>query len=191
MAEHTNTWFDDQARSLWEKHVLPVFGEGQWCKYLEIGVYEGQSMEWVLKNLSVNQAVGIDPWVGRRKKWKSVMPVAKQTAFSTLAQWLDDGTLELIEGYSHDELGSLPTNNFNLVYIDGDHRAPEAMLDVCLSFRNLSLGGMMIIDDLNRDWVRGRPQVLPVVHAIPMLFHGRLELAWKEGRQIAFSKIDG
>lgn len=183
--EYTNTWFEQHVQHIWEERLLPMDYP---IRYLEIGVCEGRSMRWVLENLCVEEAVGVDSWRPRRKKEQHVMPLIKERAFSNLKPWPDE--LRLIEDSSHTMVPTLPLKHFDLVYIDGDHRAPEAMLDVCNCFRVLKVGGTMLIDDLQKTWVRGRPQVLPVVHAIPTLFHGRLEQSWREGRQIAFRKVD-
>lgn len=184
--EYTNTWFTEDVERLWEKHLKHAFYSP--IRYLEIGVCEGQSMRWMLENLYVLDATGVDPWMPRRKREKDAMPQVKARAYRNLSPWEDK--VRLIQDFSWHALPKLPLMHYDIIYVDGDHRAPEAMLDVCMSFRCLKVGGMMIIDDLHRTWVKGRPQVLPVVHAIPLLFHGRMDLAWKEGRQVAFSKTD-
>ncbi len=42
---------------------------------------------------------------------------------------------------------ALPRSYFDIIYVDGSHRAADVLLDAALSWRLLKQGGLMIFDD--------------------------------------------
>ncbi len=46
---------------------------------------------------------------------------------------------------------------FDVVYVDGDHRAAPALCDMILGWKLLRPGGLMLLDDTNRRWGNGMP----------------------------------
>ena len=183
---YTNTWFEDKAQPLWEKHLQPRWHQP--INYLEVGVCEGQSMIWALNHLPVAKAVGVDVWRWQKRRQKEGMLKARDNAYHNLKQWTDSGQLQIVEEDSRTALPKLEPDSFDLVYIDAGHWAPEATLDMGNAMRLLKKGGMMVVDDLNRAWVMGKPQVLIAVHAFELIYTGRAVRDWKEGRQVAYIK---
>ena len=53
----------------------------------------------------------------------------------------------LIRGYSHNEVHKMNDQNFDIIYIDGNHNPEYVLEDAVLSFRKLKNGGIMIFDD--------------------------------------------
>jgi len=53
----------------------------------------------------------------------------------------------VIKGRSQVELRYLPLNSFDIVYIDGSHKAKNVLADAILSWELLKTGGIMIFDD--------------------------------------------
>lgn len=192
--EFSNSWFADRTQPIWERRVLSHFQFRQGLRYLEIGVCEGQSMAWVLQHLEPKSAVGIDAWVAPREEQEEAFVQYKRRAIENLNPWISDGTLLMLEGRSQEQLAALnkqrPT--FDLIYVDGDHHAPEAMLDMQLAFQMLRRkSGWMIVDDLHRQWHHGRPEVFFAVRAFELLYKGRAKRVWEDGRQIAFQRLKG
>jgi len=61
----TRNWFRRRNQATFEEYVLPMWA-GKPITYLEIGVYEGQSLTWMMQNVLTHpdsRAVGIDPWL--------------------------------------------------------------------------------------------------------------------------------
>lgn len=52
-----------------------------------------------------------------------------------------------IKGTSHIALKRLPSNSFDIIYLDGDHRADVVLADAVFSFDLLKTGGLLIFDD--------------------------------------------
>ena len=55
--------------------------------------------------------------------------------------------IKIIIGYSQDILPELSKESYNLIYIDGSHRAANVLLDAFLSWPRLKPGGILIFDD--------------------------------------------
>ena len=121
-------------------HVLDRFKNKDNIRYLEIGVYEGGSMVWMLDNVLTSpsaKAFGIDSFRDNtQKKYISNLEISGSRRKVTT-----------INGYSQIELRKLDLNSFDIIYIDGSHSAKDALEDVILSNRLLKKGGVLIIDD--------------------------------------------
>lgn len=108
--------------------------------YLEIGTCEGSSLLWMMESIlnhPSSRAVSIDSFYDETK--------------NILLKNLTDRNLldkvTLLEGYSQKLLRTLPTDHFDLIYIDGSHRAQDVLSDAIQSWELLKIGGMLIFDD--------------------------------------------
>ena len=121
---------------VWKK-VLSNFEGKPNIDYLEIGVYEGSSLLWVLENIlthPTSTATGIEP-------------SAKGNLLTNLKMSGLKHKVEIIEGYSQIELKNLPSSSFDIIYIDGDHHSAAVLTDAILSWPLLKTGGILIFDD--------------------------------------------
>lgn len=100
--------------------------------YLEIGVCEGRSALHMFENYlgvgSTYTGVEIDP---------------RPNMFSNLAQY----QTSLLIGDSKDILPKLRYNQFDLIYIDGNHSTEYVTHDTLFSFNLIKPGGIIIWDD--------------------------------------------
>ncbi|MBW1824886.1 MAG: class I SAM-dependent methyltransferase [Deltaproteobacteria bacterium] len=133
-------WFTDQNRiPIWEKMLRQFKGKPD-IHYLEVGVYEGRSAIWMLENILTHPSsklTGIDIFPGDLKK--------RYLANLSMSGFAHKTTT--IEGSSQTELKHLPPNSFDIIYLDGDHRADAVLADAVLSFDLLKTGGLLIFDD--------------------------------------------
>lgn len=162
-AQPYNFSFDTTFRSfisaipLWEEMLSPFKGKPD-VHYLEVGVNQGRSAMWVLENILTHPSAtltGIDIFPeGTDFKEKYLSNVT----LSGCAQ-----KVTTVEGFSQIELRKLPLGGFDIIYIDGDHRADGVLADAVLSFALLKTGGVLIFDDYL--WFAGhvpedlRPQI--------------------------------
>ena len=144
----TEDWFSSNIPTLY--NFLFTYKASP-CRILEIGCFQGRSTIWFLTNILLHEQSNItcvDPFTG------SVEHTPEQVdhlfdIFSYNLRNYKHKTI-LFKGKSSDILRA---NNFTLdnvydvVYIDGDHRAPAVMEDAVLSFACLRQGGLMIFDD--------------------------------------------
>lgn len=196
---YSNTWFRDNAQAAFEIYVseFPI------KNYLEIGVCEGQSMQWMFENFDLEDVVGIDPWPGPNKKNKDRWVDVQKNFLENM-----DGN-EAITMYHLDSYEGLARlvvegkrNYFDAVYIDGDHSAYNCMHDMIVSYellkepyriiehegKELKVGGLMIIDDLNRRWQR-QPLVRIAEHSYELVMQTRMLKVWQHGRQCGYVRI--
>ncbi len=188
-----NVWFYRDSLPVWKEVLLPLREEIN--TYLEIGVCEGASMDWAIRNLEITQAFGIDPWVVPRPAMAERVAEQRARAYANLQPHMDSGVLTLIQGYSQSTLKMWDVNGppfsldrLDLIYVDGDHRGREAMEDMVLSWPFLRRGGMMVLDDYNKRWQRGRPWSYEAINGFLMAYECRYEEIHRDPQRIIIRK---
>lgn len=200
-------WFDLKTKEIWERRLLPIKDDVD--TYLEIGVAEGHSLRWICENLNPTRAIGVDPWVPPQEKQRAAFEKYVINSQANLRQFIDEKTVTLYRKTSQEWLSNECHSNgmiqrFDLIYVDGDHHGPEALLDMLLcsqllsrpkmkrekrGWKQVKAGGRMVVDDLQRIYHSGKPLVLPAVQAYELIMKGRTERIWKDGRQICFEAL--
>jgi hypothetical protein len=147
-------WFSGQMGT-WEKVVGPYRGRPK-LEYLEVGVYEGRSALWMLDQILTDPSshlTGIDLFPDPKLKARyldNVRMSGHQSRTTT------------ITGYSQIELRKLPIDHYDIIYIDGSHRADDVMADAVLSWWLLKEGGLLIFDDYQwHGWSPGGRSTAP------------------------------
>lgn len=204
----SHNWFNNLTAKIWSKCLLPH--KPRISSYLEVGVCEAQSLVWVLENLLDDKvdgiAVGVDPFLDSRNWHKGEGDTAKRLAFGNLSAHMgvqpghSEGSTSWtwMRGRSpFVELRAEPSQQwlkkehreFDLVYVDGNHDAPNALLDILLCFNLLRVGGILVIDDYDRRQARGgRIQVQAAVQAFEDTHHGLYDELYRHYKQVAFIK---
>ena len=151
--------------SRYEKVWPLIFNLIKWdpqrkCQIVEIGSFEGRATVWILDNLIQNQdskVYCIDPFMATGRKEKEVVRQMQldwgqifQRFQSNISLTGKAGQVELIQAQSSVALSSLigaAYGQVDFVYVDGSHRAPDALSDLIFSYHLLRDGGLMICDD--------------------------------------------
>jgi hypothetical protein len=196
--QFTRRWFRQRNMRTFIKYVYPEFADKP-ILYLEIGVFEGMSMAWMLQKVLTHPdslAVGIDPWVAHARTKGNVMSQVKERAFSNLAPWLNSGKLALYNFSSNSILKDMTQSycylfkpgEVDLCMVDGDHHAPAVLEDARYVLQLLKPGGVMLFDD-----VEGMKAKVGVVREGVDLFLAeagdKVSLAWKEGHMECYRKV--
>lgn len=151
----TNNWFET-VRADWARILANVNPK----TYLEVGSYEGASTCCAIDQLSPRHALDIhcvDTWDGgiEHKNWGTDM----QSVEGRFAHNIDIArryapnpvSITLHKGTSDVQMSKLVAEGkggyFDFVYIDGSHQAPDVLLDACLGFKLLKIGGVLAFDD--------------------------------------------
>ena len=108
---------------------------------LEVGSYEGQSALFWLDFFPGVALTCIEPWAYYATGALSALEV--EDHFDTNVGKL----VTKIKGNSIPSLYALSGSKFDLIYIDGDHRRDNVMIDSLLAWPLLNPGGVMIWDD--------------------------------------------
>lgn len=154
---HTD-WFQRHI-PLWEILVREHLPRRE--KFLEVGSFEGESACWMLQHAldSKGTLYCVDTWEGSPEFWILPREVVTQS-FEQFANNVNvvrgvNQQVIALKNRSTDALAGLihleHAETFDLVYIDGGHRAAEALADACMAWPLLRSGGLMIFDDYTWD----------------------------------------
>lgn len=142
----TRNWHD-MVSPFWDKY-LDHF-KGKEISYLEIGCFEGKSLDWMFKNVLTNpesNAVVIDTFQGSDEHDGEEKSNLFNKFVSNLQPYLHK--IKIMVGRSQEELRDLD-RKFDIIYIDGSHNTSDVLEDAVLSWRLLKKDGYMIFDDYN------------------------------------------
>lgn len=136
--QFTSDWFC-QAEELW-RELFAEYKDRPGVKYLEIGVYEGRSLIWMLENILTHprsRATAVDifnpPFAARLRE--------------NLRKSKQGRKVRLLSGYSENVLRKLPAAQFDIIYIDGAHDGRSVFIDAVNSWHLLKPGGVVVFDD--------------------------------------------
>ena len=102
---------------------------------LEVGVFEGETTQHLIKSLPKGgQYVGIDINDYRTDATKLYMSEGGKS-------------IDFILGNSHNELTKLPSNHFDLIFVDGDHSWESILPEFKLVEKLVSRGGVIVYHD--------------------------------------------
>jgi len=124
----------------WDRHLAPWKGRPD-LRFLEIGCFEGGSTLWFLDNVLTapgSSIVCIDTFVrqGGEPRFRHNVRVSGHSA-----------RVRVIKGRSDVAMSRLHEQRFDVIYIDGSHRAADVMLDAVQAWPMLRRGGLLIFDD--------------------------------------------
>lgn len=167
--EFTRNWSRTRNLSAFRKYVYPQFVDRK-IAYLEIGVFEGQSLVWMLQHVlthSDSRAVGIDPWLMTRKLSGGDMEAVRLRAMDNLKPWVysvdavhQDWKCRLLHANSVEALlrmngrqgfAGISKGTVDLCMIDGDHNSGAVLDDARLVWPLLKEGGWLLFDDVKND----------------------------------------
>jgi len=139
MKDFTTDWFSFRIPH-WLDLVLPQLHKTESPRYLEIGSYEGRSACWVAGQLASSPEAEVhcvDIWGNPEVEAR-----------------FDSNTADepLIRKHKQDSLYWLAKaltekQQFDVIYIDGDHQGKSALLDAAMAWPLLRPGGIMVFDD--------------------------------------------
>jgi FkbM family methyltransferase len=128
---------------------------------LEIGSWEGRSALFFLNYLCNCRITCVDTFAGSEEhladpNWVTSLPMIEQRFDANLERF--KSRLEKIKTTSQAALANLgiAKRRFDLVYVDGSHRASDVYTDAVLSWSLLNRKGLMIFDDY--DYPLGREE---------------------------------
>jgi len=129
--------------NIWKQVLLKLENKNQ---FLEVGSHEGRSAIWFIENgLDSNGEITcIDSWI-----WGSKHEKTFDLNVDLCLKTYPTKKVIKLKGFSYFHLASLITQKkqFDLIYIDGSHKAKDVITDACLSWNLLKLNGILIFDD--------------------------------------------
>lgn len=179
----TADWFTNNIPNF-EACMSAIVGESKF--FLEIGVYEGRSTCWLLRNgldhygsmycidyfHDSDIKARFDANVDQTKGSKQLVFPMPIKSYNGLAELISKNSL-----------------TFNFIYIDGAHDARNTLTDACMAWGMLAKGGVMLFDDY--EWSHGEtPQERPklAVDSFLEVFKGEYEILLKN-YQVAIRRL--
>lgn len=161
--EFTRNWFRTRNLATFREFVFPEWA-GKRMTYLEIGVFEGMSMCWMIEHVLTHpdsRAVGVDPWLLTTKLDSLQMTDVMVRAFQNVrvANSIASKAV-LIRGSSVEVLRKMVgrggfmgirPRNVDLCMVDGDHNRLGAYDDARMALRLVRPGGWILFDDVEND----------------------------------------
>lgn len=145
----TTDWVTSQADA-WRGLLGHLVGKP--ARGLEVGVFEGRSSQWWLRNILTDPAArlyAIDPWVA-----KSADNIARLQADPEHGpRFQFDGRTGQVA--MADLIAKGQSGTFDFVYLDGGKEAHQVMEQSVLGWMLLKPGGIAIWDDYRWEWTEG------------------------------------
>jgi cephalosporin hydroxylase len=117
--------------------------------YLEIGVRRGRSMAMVSSACAGSSFVGFDMWIEGYAGLENPGPAFVESELRRLGH---TGPLQFVDGDSHRTVPLFSTEHpdqyFDLITVDGDHSTKGAAADLEAVIPWLSIGGVLVFDDI-------------------------------------------
>ena len=167
--QFTRNWFLNRNCETFREYVHPEWA-GKPIVYLELGVFEGMSMTWMLQHVLTHpdaRSVGVDPWLLTTKLSEETMHQVMQRAIGNTAPWTTTHygrafpNCKLIRGSSAEVLRLMLKNKFgymgikrgsvDLCMVDGDHNELAVLDDARNCWQLLKKGGWLLFDDVEND----------------------------------------
>ncbi len=163
--QFTHHWFRNKNMETFRKFVLPAWRDEPIC-YLELGVFEGESMVWMLQHVLQHPgsfAVGVDPWLRTVKIDNDEMGSVMSRALHNTEPYRD--RCQLVRGNSSEVLRMMVAERgyrrrgkpavyagigigaVDVCLVDGCHHSLGVLDDARLVSQLLKPGGWMIFDD--------------------------------------------
>lgn len=186
----TRRWFQYRNQATWSTFLLPKYGGGQPVSMIQIGVFEGGDLSWSASHFLTHPqsyCLAVDPWLPTTKLDEAHMEGVMERAMGNLAPWILEGKLQAVRGLSQDVLPTV-IGDYDLVIIDGDHRASAVRQDAENALRLLKPGGWMVFDDVRQK--RFKKDEVPAGLEQFLEKHGdKVKLVWKHRFCDCFEKV--
>jgi predicted O-methyltransferase YrrM len=151
---------------------------------LEIGSFEGRSMVWTVENMlkTSGNITCVDTWKGGEEHASEDMETAEWRFDRNCKLAMErhpDVAVYKYKGLSTRALShfSFDEKNFDFIYIDGSHTAPDVLTDACMAWPLLKPKGIMVFDD----YMWGEPRDIlhrpkPAIDAFCNIFAEQAEI---------------
>lgn len=156
-AYFSQNWFYQMRNDKIWSQVLQKYNSVDSWNYLEVGSFEGMSAHWIVNNFKNVRVTCVDTFEGSEEhdNIKGLEAIFRHN----LRPFIKNNTVKVKKGLSGEVLRKLPVNNYDVIYIDGDHHSDQVLEDAVLAWGLLKSGGIMIFDDylwIPPNWEEGK-----------------------------------
>jgi len=125
---------------------------------LEIGVFQGDFLEYIEQNIKYDTIEGVDLFYGEvgsgDENGNNMIKCDMSTQFILLnSKYEDNKNVNLYKSHSNTYLAQQPNDKYNVIYIDADHSYDAVKRDIELAYEKIKNGGYIMGHDyeLNKD----------------------------------------
>lgn len=193
----TKDWFS-WAPEVWTQ-LIPLLPERKEVgrEFLEIGSFEGRSAVWIMEHMMQGDdyLTCVDTWEGgeEHKAEGEDMDSAHERFLHNMEvarSKFPNRHYSTSHYYSIAHLAHAINEcaEYDFIYIDGSHTAPDVLTDACMAFSLLKAGGIMVFDDYmwgNPRDAMHRPKI--AIDAFTNIFGEHLDIV-HVGYQLAIKK---
>jgi predicted O-methyltransferase YrrM len=124
-------------------------------KSVEIGFACGFSTVWILDAMQSQPHVAIDPF--EKTDWHGIgLAQVKRLGFDYNFRWIEDYSIHALSDMIRQK------ERFDFIYIDGNHKFDDVLVDFYLSDQVLRCGGFVALDDM---WMRSVRTVVSFIQS--------------------------
>jgi hypothetical protein len=139
--------FED--RNVMIKHYSNLISEP---KILEVGIFKGEFMDYIINNCSPGSVDGVDIFEGvmcsGNADGNNVIYYSLDTSYKELSEkYSENKNVKLIKSDSSSYLRSIENDYYDIIYIDGDHSYTGVKNDLSESFYKIKNGGYIMGHD--------------------------------------------
>ena len=147
----TQDWFH-WAPEIWQQ-LTPTLPERK--RFLELGAFEGRSTAWIVENMLEDDGtlISVDTWEGAEEHVKMglAMPDAEDNYdhnLRLLGEQYPERAVLKFKMTSYEAITRIAGGpQFDFVYVDASHTAPDVLTDACVAWPLLKDKGVMVFDD--------------------------------------------
>lgn len=146
MDSYSVDWTSSRVK-LWRKVLAKYIGRPA-VAALEIGTFEGRTAVWFLGEILTGdgaQLTCVDPWA--TNAGEAVFD-ANTCKYGGRVRKVKELSLQFLSR----EVSQSFTEQYDFIYIDGDHHAANCLTDAALAWRLLKRGGVLAFDDCGADF---------------------------------------
>lgn len=153
----TRRWFLNRNCATFREYVYPRWA-GTPATYLELGVFEGMSMTWMMQRVLTHpesRAVGVDPWLMTRKLDSDFMDAVRKRArhntriYSPRCELIRGSSAEVLRRMvGKDGYAGIKRDSVDVCMVDGNHNALAVLDDALLVLQLVRPGGWILFDDV-------------------------------------------
>lgn len=164
-------WFEStDAKNNFEKHLLHLAGKPD-LHLLQIGAFTGDASQWLCENILTDRSsilIDVDTWSGsdepvhHNMDWNDVLKVYEDK----ISKYKRVIRLKMT---SNQYFAGKIENEFDFIYIDGDHTAFAVLRDGINAYEKCKVGGIIAFDDYT--WSLGKGDFYDPRYAIDTLIH--------------------
>lgn len=157
---------------------------------LTIGVFEGAQEVWMMQNLLKHEdsrLIAVDPWLAENKLNQQFMNQCMINAQHNLKPWnkqitiIQGASQRVLPKISRKEYETIPSSGFDLIIVDGDHKAQPVYEDAVNALALIKVGGWILFDDVRQQRAWQHRSGDHVIHGLQRFVdehEDRLTQAW-------------